>query len=246
MKTHVTAGRRRRQHGQAAAEFIIIGMLFFAMLGGVFEMTYVFRAKHLLNTATFDAARTGSMHNAMLDPMESTLARDMAPLYMQGGRTVADVNTAISSATSVLTTMKTVGKPIVIVSPTHEVFTKFSEPQKVRLSNQTDETIQAVIPNDNLEWRARDTQTIAANSSTATINVQDANLLKIRVYWCQHLVVPGLDMIVHEIAVLNGTTPQQAMCDALGTTIDNIYLAIESDAVVRMQSPVAYVNNNLP
>jgi hypothetical protein len=245
MKNSGLRSPHRAQRGQAAAEFIIIGMLFFAMLGGVFEMTYVFRAKHLLNTATFDAARTGSMHNALMAPMEATLARDMAPLYMQGGTTVADVNAAIGRATTTLTSMKVVGKPIVIVSPTQEVFTKFSEPEKVRLSNQTSETIQPVIPNDNLEWRARDVQPVVANGLAATMNVQDANLLKIRVYWCQHLVVPALDLMIHQIATMTSTSPQQAMCDSLGTTIDNIYIAIESDAVVRMQSPVAFVDNNL-
>ncbi len=232
----------RAQSGQGMTEFIIVAMLFLSLMAGVVEMTYVYRAKHLFNTATFDAARTGSLHNAELAPMLDTLTRDMAPLYMQTNRTLDAVSQAVIQAQGVLAAMQTVGVPLVIVSPTKETFDKLSEPQNIKLADQTTAAIQQVIPNDNLQWRNRDAQPITVDGGPGTINVQDANLLRIRAYWCQRLVVPALDQIIHGLTY---PSPQQTMCDAVGQQDQHYYLAIESDALIRMQTPVAYVDGNL-
>jgi hypothetical protein len=241
----LTGSRIQPQHaqsGQAATEFIIVAMLFLSLLAGIVEMTYVYRAKHLFNTAVFDAARTGSMHNAALAPMLDTLTRDMAPLYMQTNRSMDAVTQAVAQAQTVLAVMQTAGVPLVIVSPTKETFDKLSEPQNIKLADQTEAAIQNVIPNDNLDWRNRDTQQITVNGAPGEINVQDANLLRIRAFWCQRLVVPALDQIIHGLTY---SSPQQTMCDAVGQQDQHYYLAIEADATIRMQSPVAYVDGNL-
>jgi Flp pilus assembly protein TadG len=247
--THDARLARRRQRGQTAAEFTFVGVLFFALLGGLIEMTYVFRAKSVLNMATFDAARSGAMHNALVAPMETTLQNDMAALYMQTDASQAGLAAAIARTQALYNSMKTLSAglpitPLTIISPTLDVYNKFSQPQMIRLADQSTESLVNVMPNDNLQWRARTVSTTIANGSTATINLQDANLLKIRVYWCQHLIVPALDYIVHGIANIN-PSPQQEMCNALGNSDLNYYLAIESDAVIQMQSPVYYDGTNL-
>jgi hypothetical protein len=244
-----------RQHGQAAAEFIVVGVLFLAMFSGLVEMTYVYRAKHLLNSATFEAARTGALHNAKVEPMQAMLAQGMAPLYMRGARNLSGLQDAVARANEVLTAMEDSTTspdtaPLQIISPTKLVYDAFKEIQDVRLADQAVPKLQDVIPNDNLEWRSRDPQTITVGNTTMTVNLQDANLLKIRTFWCQPLIVPGLDSVVHSIITQEFTpSPQQQMCDAAGAKLNaqiaantagyqSYYVAIESSAVIRMQSPV--------
>ena len=77
-----------RSTGQALTQFIIIGPLFFALLFGVFETAYLYRAKATLNTATFEAARAGSLHNAKLEPMKSALINGMVPLFVKGDKSI--------------------------------------------------------------------------------------------------------------------------------------------------------------
>jgi Flp pilus assembly protein TadG len=249
MKLPFVSLRRRSQKGQAATEFVIIGVVFLGMLSGLVEMTYVLRAKHLLNMATFDAVRTGSVNNAFMAPMELTLEQDMAALYMQSDASPTGLQAAITRAKNLYNTMKAAGKPstrpLTVINPTQAMFNKFSETQFIRLSNKTAEASVPVIPNDNLQWRDRGTQSITVGGKAAAINLQDANLLKIRVYWCQHLVVPGLDVVVHSIAEMPTATPQQKMCDGIAQTQDNYYIAIESDAVTLMQDAVASDGTNL-
>jgi Flp pilus assembly protein TadG len=240
---------RRQQRGQAATEFIIIGTLFLGMLGGLIEMTYVARAKILLNYATFDAARSGAVNNASVAQMAITLQQDMAPLYMQTNRTQAALLAATNQAKSVYNTMAAAGnatlKPLIIISPTQDIFNRFSELQDVHLAGQTTEAVQTVLPNDNLQWRDRTTQNVTVGGTSVAINVQDANLLKIKAYWCQHLVVPGLEVLVHSIITSTDfETPAQLMCEAVGAQQNDFYIAIESDAVMPMQSPI--VSADLP
>ena len=255
MTRFITLPSRRFQSGQAAAEFAFVGIVFLGMMGGLVEMVYVTRAKHLLNMATFDAARTGSLNNATIAPMEITLENDMAALYMQTSTTQAGLTAAIASAQNVYNTMKTNGAPgftpLTIISPSADmVSTKdgFGETQMIRLASQTAEQANVVIPNDNLQWRDRGTKGVtASNGAKVFVNVQDANILKIRVYWCQHLVVPGLDVVIHGIAdQLPADNGEQAVCDTLTSqSQDDYYIALESDAVIQMQSPVVVDDGNL-
>src|SRR3569623_652320 len=244
MKRPTRSLARRAQLGQAAAEFPIIGALFLGMLGGLIEMPYVFRAKHVLNMATFDAARTGSVNNAKLAPMEQQLENDMAALFMQGTLNPGAVNPAIARAKQLYDSMKAGGQPLTIISQTLDIYNKFGEQEMIQQAGQNNEALVKVIPNDNLQWRARTTKAITADGKSAAINVQDANLLKIRVYWCQHLVVPGLDYVVHSIVDINPTN-QQRMCDTVGEDQDNYYIALKSDAVVQMQNAGVYDGTNL-
>lgn len=232
---------RQRQRGQAAAEFIFVGLIFLGMLGGLIEMSYVARAKLLLNWATVDAARSGAVNNASVDQMAITLQQDMAPLYMQTNRTQAALAAATNQAKSVYNKMVAGGnpviKPLTIISPNMAIFNRFSEIQYVHPAGSNAMSAMTVLPNDNLQWRDRNAQTVNINGKVGSINIQDANLLKIKAYWCQHLVVPGLDVVVHEII----TTPTfestaQQMCEVVGNQEDNFYIAIESDAVMPMQS----------
>ena len=73
---------KRYFSGQSLTEFLVLMPIFFLLLFGILEFTYIYRAKTTLNTATFEAARAGSLNNAQLDPMREALRKGMVPLYL--------------------------------------------------------------------------------------------------------------------------------------------------------------------
>lgn len=232
----------RRQHGQGAVEFVVIFFCFATLLLGLFEMTRVFRAKQLLNTATFAAARAGSLSNARLGPMQDELANGMISLFMQADRSPAGITSATVRAKA-MAALPGIG--VAIVSPTAEIFDQLKVSQHIRRSDEADYHWQDVIPNDNLRWRPRELATLGDGGE---INLQDANLLKVRSVWCHRLIVPALDHLILAIAELF-VPDVQPVCSAIsgGKTAGVAradYIAIASDAVLRMQSPV--VADSLP
>ena len=84
--------------GQAVTEFIILMPVFFMLLFGIFEFTYVYRAKMTLNTATFEAARMGALNHARAQPMRSALAKGMTSLYVAGNKSVGGLIKAYGKA----------------------------------------------------------------------------------------------------------------------------------------------------
>lgn len=234
---------QRAQRGQGGVEFVVIFLTFAALILGLFEMTRVFRAKHLLNTATFAAARAGTVHNARVAPMNGELANGMVPMYMQGDRSVAGLTAALTRAQAMVALP---GLGVQIVSPTGAIFDQLKKEQRIRRTDEDEYRWQDVIPNDNLRWRPRDTATIGSGE----INLQDANLLKVRTLWCHRLIVPALDGVIYGIVNLPMFVgDRQLVCSGISDgavpgIARGFYLAITADATLRMQSPV--VEDDLP
>jgi len=243
-----------RAHGASTVEFIIIGVLFFALLGGLFEMAYVFRTKITLNRVAMEAARAGALNNALLSKMNDAVERGMTPLYMSGDPSMTGLTTALVKAKAVGTELATFKRLVKVISPTHEIFEKFKTQQIVSTNLYSGASkMQWVIPNDNLGVRTRSLQTVTLNGGSAQINLQDANLLKIQVWWCHVLIVPGLDKVIHEIASgsILGSSREQLACDAVATTLglagaSRYAIPVSAHAVIRMQSPIVYQDSNLP
>lgn len=237
----------QRQHGQGTIEFVIIILLFLAVMAGLFEMTRVFRTKHTLSEATFAAARAGALNNARIEPMTAELANRMTRQYMHG-ESMAALAEATDAARIFTQALQKLGGGIKIVSPTEAVFQQLKKRQWLRLDGESAFGWHWVIPNDNLRWRPNRTATVQGGA--AAINLRDANLLKIRSVWCHRLVVPALDRVIYEVVNLLSSSPQQQVCNQVSTTSDALgiapgwYLAISSDATVRMQTPV--VAGDLP
>lgn len=239
-------GARRRQRGAGAVEFVVVFLLFMALLAGLFEMTRVFRSKHTLNAATFSAARAGALNGARLQPMNLELANDMAPLF-HAGASSAGLAAAITRARAFAVALAAAGGGVDIVSPTQAVFDDLKKTQYFPVPGTDDLVRREVIPNDNLRWRPRR----VADTPAGDINLQDANLLKIRSLWCHRLVVSGLDRAVFFILNLPiFATERQGVCSALTAVAGNeavpqgFYIAIAADAIIRMQTPV--VGDDLP
>lgn len=230
-----------RSDGGGTIEFLVVFLLFAALFLGLFEMTRLYRAKHVLNTAAFAAARAGSLHHARVNSMNAELANGMTPLLMNSRRSAADLGLARRRAAALLTPA---GTGVSIVSPTAGTYADFEESQWSRFEHQASARWQPVLPNDNLRLRPRNPQ-MPAVSRSSPLNLQDANLLKIRVVWCHRIVTPVLDRLIFDIL----TSPafvgeRQRICIALsddttGTIPPGYYVAISADAIVRMQSLVS-------
>jgi len=214
-------------------------------MGGLFEMTRIFQAKHTLNQATFSAARAGALNDARLRPMTAKLASSMADRYTYDA-SPAGVIEAQARARLYGEAIQAAGGGVRIVSPTLDIFQALNTRQYLKIEGDDERRYQEVIPNDNLRWRARRT----ASVSDGDINLQDANLLKIRSVWCYRLIVPALDRVIYSIVNTFNTSDRQSVCNTIstGSQITGIatgrYLAITSDAIVRMQTPI--VANDLP
>ncbi|WP_041523872.1 TadE/TadG family type IV pilus assembly protein [Gilvimarinus agarilyticus] len=249
--------KKQRLSGQAVTEFIIVMPLFLILLGGIFEFAYVYRAKVTLNTATFEAARAGSLNHARLVPMRRALAKGMVPLYMNaadvdssvsalGNMTVAyGKSRAVAEAMELAPNMSVVE----IISPTRAIFDYYKVHRRVRLQNESEFVERDIIPNDSLLFRSSETRAIGEDDAQVNINIQDANLLKIRTFWCYKMKVPFVKTLVREVVsglfgILN-TSPEQRVCNAGNYFLGGDYIALVSQSTVRMQSHIVLENDNL-
>lgn len=248
----------RAECGASTVEFIIVGLLFLGLLGGLFEMAYLYRTKITLNRVAMEAARSGALNNALVSKMNDAVERGMVPLYMSADRSKTGLATALVKAKGVGAALSGFGRLVQIVSPTREVFELFKTEQFVKTTLDESTRKQFVIPNDNLNVRDRTLKSFTANGQAAQINLQDANLLRIRAWWCHELVVPGLDRVVHSIvsgSVMGIGIPastEQLACDAVAAARgaasggSRYAIPVSSHALVRMQSPIVYHEGNLP
>jgi hypothetical protein len=230
-----------RSRGAGTIEFVVIFLLFAGLFLGLFEMTRIYRAKHVLNTATFAAARSGSLHHARLDAMNAELANGMTPVLMGSGRSVESLALARQRAAALLARP---GIGVQIVSPTRQTYEHFQRAQWTRFEDQAADAWQRGMPNDNLRQRPRETWSAADGSGPSQINLQDANLLKIRSVWCHRLATPVLDRVIFDIATASPfITERQSACMLLssipGQDVPGFYVAISADAIVRMQSTIS-------
>ncbi len=242
--------RSRRERGGSFVEFIIVIPVFAFVLAGIFEMALMYRTRALLNAATFEAAQQGSLNNALMRNIRDGLAQGMMPLYL---RTRGPTGVAAAYAQARLRIASPVPfGGVTIVSPTRDVFNKFAESQTIQTTRDNSPRRQNVIPNDNLMWRSTVTRSVRVEGQTVPMNVQDANVLKVRSFWCYRLLTPLLDRIIWETAasptrILGGgpnLSTEERSCALLSTAGNGYYIALTSSAVTRMQSPA--VSDNLP
>ena len=236
--------RSIKQSGQAMTEFIIVFPVLFILIFAAFQFTLLYHAKITLNYATFLAARSGAVSNGHLGIMENALARGMAPLY-----------THCDDAAEVMRARDHVREEIAkgfayieIINPPLAAFSSAFGPGSTRdgtkpLNVTIDGTADVVIPNDNLMFRP-------ITPGAAGLSIQDRNLLKIRAHYCYPLYVPFIDTLLVNIMTLPTNTDKTDpdYCpECLGTfentgsfergCLDNDRFPINSQAIVRMQSP---------
>lgn len=178
---------RRPLRGQALIEMLIIFPTLLLLVLGAFQFALVYRAKQTLNYATFMAARQGALKNGKMNNIKDGLAAGMTPLFMPAadfstlndteklGRMVEARLIAAIEAFNPLNTR------IEILNPTSDAYN----------NHKNDSESGTEIPNDNLNYRP--------TTVKGGMNVQDANLLSIRVTYCTRLIVPIVNRVIYSL-----------------------------------------------
>jgi hypothetical protein len=165
---------RGRQRGSAMIEFTIVGPLLTLLGTLILQYSLMFNARNLVNHASFMAGRAGSMAHADLGTIQAAYARALIPLY-GGGRDTAELAEAYAKASADLAG----NAKVELLNPTKESFDDWN-----------DADLQAkygrrAIPNGGLAFK--DPGDIRNNSGQ---NVQDANLIKLKITHGYELKVP--------------------------------------------------------
>ena len=227
-----------KQQGSFIVESVWLWPILVMLTLGVIQMGFLYNAKATMNNATFQAAREGSISHANKGAMEKKLAEAMAPLYMRDA-TLSDL---LIRRASLYAAMKTPAAPIGqvdIISPTKRIYNEFERTQYYLDGRRREKRIKQ-MPNDNLNVRSASQKVVKAASGNLRINLQDANLLKIRGHWCYEMIVPFVNYLIYQTyASLPGAkNPHWGACRALSLLDDSYYLPISAMGVVRMQTPI--------
>jgi hypothetical protein len=186
-----------RQRGATMVELAIAMPMFVMLIFVIAELGLMYQAKSLLDVASLAAARAGAVNGGDPGRMRATAANTMSPLYAPGrglagaalaSRTDAGIPHAVGSTSTMpgpgTSTINSAGGgaqrgiEVGIISPTSQMVQDF----RVNRTYRKGQAAVAVIPNDNLMYRS----TALRNG----VNVQDANLLKIRVTYLYETKMP--------------------------------------------------------
>jgi Flp pilus assembly protein TadG len=236
----------RRMSGQGMTEFVIVAplLLFFGFATVQFVLLY--QAKATLDVAVLEAAREGAVNHGSMAAMRTGLARGLAPLYARSADTLGAQSALVAARTAASDVS------IDIVSPNAAMVRDFAQPRFYPDERASHDE----IPNDTLMYR--DTSAGAESN----VSVQDANLLRLRVRYCFDMTVPVAAKVLYYATNVIGNVaangvlsrePADADVDAYGsprrpdrkcrTTLADGWqnqrwpIALESEAIVRMQSP---------
>lgn len=239
--TRATFIRRqtRRQRGQAMVEYIYVFPILILLVMGAIQFGFIYQTKLTLNYATFNATRQGALNHGAMVSIIDGLTSGMMPLFAHssstgGARNLALLKNAWKDANAQISDAKLT--KISIVNPTSAALSAYQGQSET--GNE--------IPNDNLMYRPTD---IAGGG----MDIQDANLLKVRVTYCYRMTVPIINKLIYTLVVDPPPTPTPGttgadMLEAQGEggTTKNSRCAdindgeyripITSEAVVRMQS----------
>ena len=228
---------RHFQGGQALAEYIYVFPILAMLILGAIQFGFIYQTKATLNYATFSATRQAALNNGAMSSIVDGLSAGMMPLFTHSSSTGGVRNLELLKNAWTLAN-KQVSDPkltlITIVNPTSSALTAY----------QSHSQSGNEIPNDNLMYRS-------TNISGGGMNIQDANLLKVRVTYCYRMAVPILNKLIYNLvvdpptsAVVGPTAADMLASEGGGSTtrrcteVPNEYrIPITSEAVVRMQTP---------
>jgi outer membrane protein OmpA-like peptidoglycan-associated protein len=159
------SSHRRFSRGATLVEFAVIGLTLSLIGLGIIQYCLLYFARNHMNYATFMAARAGSTGNASLDTVRGAYIRALVPLY-GGGRNAEELaashDRAMKDAANVV---------ITILNPGPVSFSDWNDASKQALNGN-----RRVIPNAGQAFRNP-----FVIGRVSHQNIQDANILKIRV-----------------------------------------------------------------
>lgn len=210
----------RRQRGQSLVEFCVVVPTFLFLLLVTLQFILIYRAKSTLDYATFQAARAGAVHGVDKSKMQDALAGGLTPLFV----TSPDMAEVVKQKARVRFTEVPLFSKLEVISPTRSAFNEYRERQY---------NGRYALPNDSLAFRR-------ARVGASGVNVQDANILKIKVTYNYPLIVPFADFVIAGLSdlVSEGESYRPASMMFEEPVSGHRRLPLESSAVVRMQSPI--------
>ncbi|WP_344762485.1 TadE family protein [Actimicrobium antarcticum] len=212
-----------KQQGSAVIEFTVIGPLLVMMGLSILQYGLLYFAKNQYNHASFMAARAGSVTNASLTSIEQAYAAALVPIY-GGGTNPAMLQAAFARALSDVQA----NARIDILNPTSESFTDFNSPiLQARYGLQGG---RHVIPNSGQAFKPA---SIVMPQSGQ--NIQDANLLKLRITMGYRPQVPLVGQIYTRYLrwLDNGADPAASALIKAGRipVVTHVTLQMQSDAI---------------
>lgn len=224
----------RKQRGQSATEFIIVMPVLLLLCLGMIQFALLYQAKSTVNYATLQAARAGAVENGRKAAMLNGFGRGIAPLFAHTNnlatQQMAVVTATVEARNPGITSLK-------VINPTSAALADFGRSNYYAGKSVTE------IPNDTLMYR--NTQAGASSG----LSIQDANLLKISVTYCYDLYVPFINRVIFYLVngISNiyssgnsgglGLPGNMNRCYAYSSASGGFRIPIESEAIVRMQSP---------
>ena len=226
----------RHQRGSAMIEFAVVGPLLTLIGTIILQYAMMFNAKNLVNHASFMAARAGTMQNANLGSVQAAYAKALIPLY-GGGRNTAELIQAYSKAQVDLAG----NAKIELLNPTKESFEDWNDP-----------ALQAkygarAIPNAGQSFK--NPADIKSNSGQ---NIQDANLIKLKITHGYELKVPLAGTMI-QFMMNTMDNNKDAFATAMYSQrriplVTNVTMQMQSDAV-EPSNPISVAgmgNNGTP
>lgn len=176
-------GSLRRSLGQSMVEYLIILPSLLLLTLGAVQFALLYQIKSQVNYATFAAARQGALKNGNATAIKDAFGSAMTPLFTSspdfGGILRGRAVGAIEAFNPLVTKIER-------ISPPESVKNDFG------IVDPTDAN-KRIVPNDNLQYRPT---TVGSNSK---LNIQDANILKIRVTYCAKLIVPVANVVIYSL-----------------------------------------------
>lgn len=264
----LTLGSLKAQRGAAMIEHIVLWPMLAILTLGIVQMGLLYRDKATVNHAVFMAAREGAVKNAFLAPMRLKMAEALSPLYMKSDPGPVSYLAAVerSMAQNGINRFSGAelglvrGIAVEVLSPNRAVFDEFArdmyelppgcEQQTEKLANglrrtRCSESRFRQIPNDNLYIRSNQTRRIELQGEETELNLQDANLLKVRGHYCSPLIVPLVNRLFHRVYLMSGANqhPHWQAClrktaVSRGLGRSEFYIPVSSDSIIRMQSAI--------
>jgi Flp pilus assembly protein TadG len=232
--------RAKRTRGQAMVEFLVIYPALIFMLFGVIQWSLIYQARSTLNHAALLAARAGAVNNGSKTEMKKGLAAGLTPLFAKEA-TAAGYLAARTRAFTEISVANLAS--FTVINPTAAAFSDFGQARLDAAGPAGDRE----LPNDTLTYRN------TAAGATSGISVQDANLLHVRVSYCYRLIVPVVGRMIHAVSntlpFFDYSLQSHGMSDPFGIgaapavdsctrpLVQGPRIRIQSEAVVRMQSP---------
>ncbi|WP_223851331.1 MULTISPECIES: TadE/TadG family type IV pilus assembly protein [Cupriavidus] len=225
---------RNRIRGASMAEFIVVLPILLLLCLGIVQFGLLYQAKATLDYAALQAARAGALDHGRNASMRSGLARGLAPLFTHSADLIGQQKALLYVNSIEL--LKPGAYRIDVINPTSAALQDFGK------TNQYAGQTVREIPNDTLSFRS----TSAGGSSG--ISIQDANLLKIRVTYCYAMAVPFANRTIFSLMNAiddiyatgkpgSGLPKRPNTCYALSTVEGSWRIPLESEAIVRMQTP---------